>query len=280
MQEEITFIGGDLRSVELIKLFAKDGYKIYTYGFENYDFKSDKIIKISELDSPTNTIISAIPFSKDSINLNAKFSANIITVEELFRKLKNKKIIAGPFKNEIYNIAKKYNIELVDIMKNEELTILNVIPTAEGAIQIAMEESMETINGSNVLVLGFGRIGKVLSKMLWGLGANVYSEARKREDLAYIEAYGYNKIDLQDLNKFLPKFKYIFNTIPYLVLDKERLDLINNDTIIIDLASSPGGVDFEYAKTKGIKAILALGLPGKVAPRTAAKYIYKVIGGM
>ena len=280
MQKEITFIGGDLRSAELIKLFAKDDYKIYTYGFENYDFKNDEIIKISEIESLTNTVISAIPFSKDGINLNSVFSKDNITISELFKKSENKKLIAGPFKNEIHDLAKKYNIELVDIMKNEELTILNVIPTAEGAIQIAMEESMETINGSNVLVLGFGRIGKVLSKMLWGLGANVYSEARKREDLAYIEAYGYNKIDLQDLNKFLPKFKYIFNTIPYLVLDKERLDLINNDTIIIDLASSPGGVDFEYAKTKGIKAILALGLPGKVAPRTAAKYIYKVIGGM
>ena len=239
MQKEITFIGGDLRSAELIKLFAKDDYKIYTYGFENYDFKNDEIIKISEIESLTNTVISAIPFSKDGINLNSVFSKDNITISELFKKSENKKLIAGPFKNEIHDLAKKYNIELVDIMKNEELTILNVIPTAEGAIQIAMEESMETINGSNVLVLGFGRIGKVLSKMLWGLGANVYSEARKREDLAYIEAYGYNKIDLQDLNKFLPKFKYIFNTIPYLILDKERLDLINNDTIIIDLASSP-----------------------------------------
>lgn len=239
MQKEITFIGGDLRSVELIKLFAKEDYKIYTYGFENYDYKNDSIIKMKGLESITDIVISAIPFSKDSINLNAKFSANIITVEEMFKRLKNKKIIAGPFKNELYDLAKKSNIELVDVMKNEELTILNVIPTAEGAIQIAMEESLETLHGNNTLVLGFGRIGKVLAKMLLGLGANVYCEARKREDLAYIEAYGYNKIDLKDLNKNIQKFKYIFNTIPYLILDKERLNLIKKDTLIIDLASSP-----------------------------------------
>ena len=113
--------------------------------------------------------------------------------------------------------------------------------------------------------------------MLLGIGAKVSCEARKKEDLAYIEAYGYQKIDLKELNEFLPKFKYIFNTIPNLILDKQRLDCINKDAIIIDLASSPGGVDFEYAKKKEIKAILALGLPGKVAPLTAAKYIKKVL---
>lgn len=244
MQKEITFIGGDLRIVELINLFAKDGFKTYTYGFENYDFSTENVLKMSKLEAPTNTIISSIPFSKDGKNLNSAFSKEKITISDFFEKSANKKIIAGPFKSEIYDLAKKSNIELVDVMKNEELTILNVIPTAEGAIQVAMEESLETIHGNNVLVLGFGRIGKVLSKMLLGLGANVYSEARKKEDLAYIEAYGYNKIELKDLNKYLHKFKYIFNTIPYLILDKERLNLIKKDTLIIDLASSPRGSRF------------------------------------
>lgn len=239
MQKEITFIGGDLRNIELMKLFAKDDYKVYTYGFENYDFKNESIIKMKGLESITDIVISAIPFSKDGKNVNARYSKSNIEIEEMFKNLKYKTIIAGPFKNEIIDLAKKSNIELVDIMKNEELTILNVIPTAEGAIQVAMEESLETLHGSNVLILGFGRIGKVLSKMLLGIGANVYCEARKKEDLAFIEAYGYNKIDLKDLNKHLHEFKFIFNTIPYLILDKERLDLINKDAIIIDLASSP-----------------------------------------
>ena len=165
MQKEITVIGGDLRIAELIKLFAKDNYKIYTYGFDNYDFNSEDILKMNKLEILTNMVISAIPFSKDGINVNSVFSNVSIIISELFKKSENKKIIAGPFKNDIYNLAKEYNVELVDIMKNEELTILNVIPTAEGAIQIAMEGSTTTLNGENALILGFGRIGKVLAKL-------------------------------------------------------------------------------------------------------------------
>lgn len=277
MQNEITFIGGDLRNVELINLYANENYKIYTYGFEKYDFLDENIIKMETLKVPTETVISSIPFSKDGEYINSAFAEKKISIEELFNQAKGKKIIAGAISPKMAESALSYNVELVDLMKNEELTILNVIPTAEGAIAVAMEESKETIHGNNSLVLGFGRIGKVLSKMLLGLGANVYSEARKKEDLAYIEALGYNKIDLKDLNNYLPRFKYIFNTIPSMILDKERLDLINKDAIIIDLASSPGGVDFDYARKIGINAILALGLPGKVAPRTAAKYIYDIL---
>lgn len=276
MQKQITFIGGDLRNAKLIEMFAKDNYKIYTYGFEKYNFNND-VIKNEKLKISTDIIISAIPFSKDGIFINEKFSNQKIKIEELFQKAVNKKIIAGAVKEHIINVAKEYNIEITDILNNEELTILNVIPTAEGAIQIAMEESEETIHGSNCMVLGFGRIGKILSKMLFSLGAKVYCEARKPEDLAYIEAYGYEKVNLKNLNSFLPKCKYIFNTIPNLILDKQRLDYIKSDALIIDLASSPGGVDFEYAQKIGVKAILALGLPGKVAPLTAAKYIKNVL---
>lgn len=283
MQKKIVLVGGDQRNAEVAELFAAENHKVFVYGFEKYNFIHKNITKCDNLQTEADFIISGIPFSKDGIYINSNFSREAIKIEELFNKAQNKKIIAGGIKKEIYEIAKKYNCELIDILNNEELTILNVIPTAEGAIQIAMEESQETINGSKCLVMGFGRIGKVLSKMLAGIGAKVYCEARKKEDLAYIEAYGYEKIELNDLDKFLPEFKYIFNTIPSLILDRERLKFINKDTIIIDLASNPGGVDFDVAKEKGIKAILALGLPGKVAPRTAARYIKEVlknIGGI
>lgn len=277
MQRNMLFIGGDLRNVELMKLYAKEECNIYAYGFENYNFENEKIVKVDNLDIATDVAISSIPFSKDGKFIKSSFNNAPIEIETVFNKLKGKTIIAGAVKDEVLKTANKYQINLIDIMKNEELTILNVIPTAEGAIQIAMEESIVTLHGNKCLVLGYGRIGKVLSKMLNGIGAKVYCEARKDKDLAYIRAYGYNPIDLEELNKFLPQFKYIFNTIPSLILDKEKLEYINRDTIIIDLASSPGGVDFEYAKEKGIKSILALGLPGKVAPHTTAEYIKEVL---
>ena len=277
LKKELFFAGGDLRSAKLAEMFAQEGYIIHTYGLENYDFKNNNIIKEERLKLDDGKIISAIPFSKDDKYLNAPFAKEPISIKNLFEKAVGKEIIVGAVKQEIYDLANTNNCKLYDILDNEKLTILNVIPTAEGAIQVAMEESEETIHGNNAIVLGFGRIGKVLSKMLVGIGANVYVEARKKEDLAYINAYGYNMVDIKSLKEYLPRCKYIFNTIPHLILDKNMLEYVASDAIIIDLASKPGGVDFEYAKQKNIKAILAFGLPGRVAPYTAAKYIKETV---
>ena len=155
--------------------------------------------------------------------------------------------------------------------------MLNAIPTAEGAIQIAMEKSKITLHGSKCLILGFGRIGKILAKMLIGIGADVYCEARKHSDIAWIKSYGYNAIDLTELDTYLNDFDFIFNTIPHLILDKDKLSLINKECVFIDLASKPGGIDFDEAKNLELQTEWALALPGKVAPRTSANYIYQII---
>ena len=163
------------------------------------------------------------------------------------------------------------------LTQTEEFIVLNAIATAEGTIQIAMEETQRTIHGTKILVMGFGRVGKVLSNMLKGIGAEVYCEARKNEDLAWIKAYGYNPVHLNDLNENLNKFDIVINTIPFQILDKERLDLLKEDVVIIDLASNPGGVDRRVAREKGIKVIWALSLPGKVAPLTSAEFIKEAL---
>ena len=109
------------------------------------------------------------------------------------------------------------------------------------------------------------------------MGANVFCEARKMEDLAWITTYGYNKIPLKNLSENLSKFDIIFNTIPNIILDAEKLKLIKKSTLIIDLASKPGGVEQEAAKDLGLKMVWALAIPGKIAPKSAAKIIKQTI---
>jgi dipicolinate synthase subunit A len=113
--------------------------------------------------------------------------------------------------------------------------------------------------------------------MLSGIGAKVYCEARKNEDIAWIKAYGYEPIHLNDLDSHLSKFDIIINTIPFQILDNDRLDLLKKDIVIIDLASNPGGVDRKAAKEKNLKLIWALSLPGKVAPVTSAEFIKETL---
>ena len=105
----------------------------------------------------------------------------------------------------------------------------------------------------------------------------VYCEARKSSDLAWIKAYGYKEIPLENLKENICKMDIVFNTIPYKILDKSTLILMSKETLIIDLASAPGGVDYEVAEKLGIKAILASALPGKVAPDSASDYIKEFV---
>lgn len=249
-------LGTDNRSVKLRELYLKEGNKISDYIDGDY-------------------IIAPIPFSRDGEKVNGE----ILTVNEILDlpNIQDKVIFSGAISNNIKARLKENNVKYYDLMELDEVAILNAIPTAEGAIATAMEMTDFTLCESNVLVMGFGRIGKILSKMLHGIGANVYVEARKEKDLAMVRAMGYIPVNLDDLDKYLNKFDIIFNTIPTTILDKDKLNIVNRNCSIIDLASSPGGIDFEYAKEIGLNVVWALALPGKVAPLSSAMYVKEAI---
>lgn len=144
-------------------------------------------------------------------------------------------------------------------------------------MQIAMEELATTIFGLDVLIIGYGRISKVLSRTLASLGANVTVSARKFSDLAWIEANGYHPAHTNALEEVIGNVQLIVNTVPAAVLNEELLSQVRKGCLLIDLASKPGGIDFNTANKLGLKAIWALSLPGKVAPISAGKIIYDTI---
>ena len=256
----ISIIGGDQRIIELARIIQNNKRdNLYLYGIDETDIIKDFQIasSLKEAIDKSEMIITSIPLSKDGEHIYAPFSTKTILISDLFEYAKNKKIITGNISNQ------QSDNEIIDVLKLEELAVLNAIPTAEGAIQIAIEKSDITLHESNCLVMGFGKIGKILSKMLYGMGANVYCEARKESDIAFIKAYGYNDIYLKDLSQYLGKFDFIFNTIPNIILDKTNLSYIKKECIIIDLASKPGGVDFDYANSINLKTYWALALPRK-----------------
>ena len=134
-----------------------------------------------------------------------------------------------------------------------------------------------TLHSSRCLITGYGRIGKVLARMLKGMGAHVSVEARKYADLAMIDSIGCEAVSLGELPLAVGSFDVIFNTVPAMLFDRKLLRHIDRKTLIIDLASKPGGVDFEAAKEMGIRVIWALSLPGKIAPVTSGAIIKDTI---
>ena len=279
MEKIISIIGGDLRMVKLIDILVKEGYHIFTYGLEKIEKKENVFPceSLKEAIEKAVLILGPLPLTSDRKTVSTPFSSVKIDLEEFLKMLKGKRFIAGNIIESARKILDDNDTVYTDLLRREELVVLNAIATAEGAIQLAIQETPITIHGSNVLIMGFGRIGKVLAKMLEGIGAKVFCEARKKDDIAWIKAYGYNPIFIDNLDENLGKFDVIFNTIPFQILDSNRIKLLKKDCLIIDLASYPGGVDLVAAKENNIKAIWALSLPGKVAPVTSAEYIKETI---
>ena len=175
--------------IKLTEMVIDEGVEKFTDGLENSEIPNeDKCKNLDEAISKSDVILGPIPFSSNGKTINTPFSNKKVLVEEFLEIISGKTLLAGQFKQGIYDIAKEKNIKLIDILKREDLSVLNAVSTAEGTIKIAIEETPKNLHGSNILVLGFGRIGKVLSNMLKGLGAKVSCEARKNSDLAWIKA--------------------------------------------------------------------------------------------
>lgn len=267
--------------IRLAELFSYK-YTVFTYGLEKYfdEHKENVNDKIHICDSieqcleSSNVVISAVPLSRDKVTVNSPYSDHTIKLDGMYHKIENKTFIAGGIPTEFYE---NKTIKNIDLLQTEELAILNAIPTAEGAIKIAIEESEITIHESNIMILGFGKIGKILCKSLKGLGANIYCTARKESDLAWIREERYIPVTYREIENYAENMDIVINTVPALVIDEKIIKKLNRNCFIIDVASNPGGVDKEIAKRYKIKVITALGIPGKIAPKTAAKYIKEII---
>ncbi len=280
---KLLFVGGDRRQIRAANQIAQRGVEVSVFGFGESDSVkfSKKIcqdVLFHEIKDKYKIIILPLPSSVDGENINITNEKINIKIRDFFENVsKDSIILAGKCNQEIIKIKEETGFTLIDYFEREDLNILNAIPTAEGAIQIAMEELPFTIHSSKCLVIGNGKIGKILSKMLDGLGADVTVAARKTRDRALAFSFGIKGIPTTTLYENIGNFDIIFNTVPKPLLDKDTLLKVNKNSLVIDLASSPGGIDFDAARKMGIKVIWALSLPGKVAPDTAGDIIGKTI---
>ncbi len=270
MRPAISILGGDLRQVYLARLLSEDGWKVITWGLEKGGGDGG-----APLDQALagNILLLPMPVCRNGM-LHLPLTDTELEAERLWARLRYDQLLLGGMTSDLSRrLMADYGLTLLDYYNREETQVANAVPTAEGALQLAMESTDRTLHGSRCLIIGYGRIGRLLADRLLALGAEVTVSARKYGDLAWIEAWGYRGVQTGALTGQLDRFDLIFNTAPALILDGTRLREAREDCVIIDLASAPGGVDLEAAKRLSRRAIPAPGLPGKVAPRTAAAAI-------
>ena len=270
--KNIWVAGGDPRQAALAELLADDGHSVHTYALElGEGMKCEPSMAGADR---ADCVVLPLPALGPDGKLNAPLSAHSCTLPELLDPLRPGQLVcAGMAGEHLKRMAAERDLILRDYFAREELAVMNAIPTAEGAIQIAMEELPITLHDARVLIIGFGRLGKALAPRLQALGARVWVSARRYEQRAAAECMGLGSEGMERLSDWLCSYDLVFNTVPAPVLGVEELAALKERALVIDLASRPGGVDMEAAAALGVRVVWALSLPGKVAPVTSGRYI-------
>lgn len=272
MKRCVSVLGGDPRQLCLAELFREEGHTVHTWGLA----PPERERPLSQA-AAGNLVILPQPVSPDGLHLS--LGRGELLLEDLWPMLKgeDRVVLGGRIDPATKQSAQAAGVALTDYFRREELQVANAVPTAEGAIAAAMAATDRTLQDCRCLVIGFGRIGKLLAHRLRGLAARVTVSARRYEHLAWIEALGYAPLRTDRLEGSIRPFHVIFNTVPALILDRRLLEEVRPDCVVVDVASAPGGVDFAAARELGITALQELALPGRVAPLTAARAVRDAI---
>lgn len=279
MKKKFLIAGGDLRFVKSAEFLAENGCVVNTIGFDNGIETNGGVHTLSGISSlRTDCLVLPLPVTQDGININSPYSKEKIPIKALAAAVKdNGTVFGGRFPEDVILYFQSKGLTVIDYSEREEFAVMNAEATAEGALAAALEETDRTIMGQRILILGMGRISKALIRLLSGFGAKITAAARKCSDRAWAEIYGCRSADINAVDGELEFADIVFNTVPVPLLDEKRLKLLRPDCLVIDLASKPGGVDFESAAKIGVKTLWLLSLPGKSAPTTAGITIGRTI---
>ena len=263
MENKMLVIRGDERQIYLMDVLRKAEFDV-TFANDFLELTEDEVAKYQVLLLPIVVQPKVLEHCKENLK-------------------QGQRVYGGMFPEEFVQHIKRKGVILFDYTKDESIAIKNAVATAEGAIAEAIINSKVNLHGSQCLVIGFGRCGEILADKLKGLKCDVTVLLRNREQMARAEAYGYHvKSCIEVKERVLQKEKevcydYIFNTAPAMLVDKRFLQEQKNTVTIIDIASAPGGVDYEACKEFGIMAKNCLSLPGKYAPKTLIKQMSLLI---
>jgi len=275
---QVVLAGGDARQLEVIRRLTEMDASVVLVGFDRLDTPFSGVVKADwspEILRQANALVLPAVGTDDDGTISTIFTDQELKLTDahLAEAPKTCKIVAGMAKPYLRKLCEKYHLTLVELFERDDVAIYNSIPTAEGALMMAIQNTDITIHGSSCIVLGLGRTGHTMARTLQALGARVKVGVRRDEAFARAYEMGFEPFYMPDLARLAGNIDLIFNTIPTMIVTAQVIAQLPLRACIIDLASKPGGTDFRFAEKRGIKALLAPGLPGIVAPKTAGRII-------
>ncbi|SFL75568.1 dipicolinate synthase subunit A [Salibacterium qingdaonense] len=283
MKKNILLAGGDERQLKMAEYLHEQGMSVAMLGFPEESGLPTEIpchqageeLKWEYLD----VVVFPASGIQSGMTVHAPLSASPLKVEEnwLQRLPREARICTGISTDEADQLMKKSGRTYTALLEQEETALYNAVPTAEGVLLTAIQNTDETIHGSRVVVLGFGRTGSVIARTFSALGAYVEVGTSDPVEKARAKTYGHFVFHLDETAQALQRKDLCINTIPALLLTKNMLQDVSVRTLIIDIASRPGGTDFSYAAQRKMTALWTPGLPGKTAPKTAGRILGSVL---
>lgn len=273
---KILIAGGDMRQIFCAEKLSQK-YDICVVGFDD-EYMMDEILLYKNnnwTEKYDCAILPIMPFDEAG-NINTPCFSGKLTTAKIYSMLKKNAVVFVGIDDK--RVWEKFpETAVVNYMSREELCLKNAIPTAEGAIMTAIRELPVTLNGTSVLIVGAGRIGTALVTILKGFGADITLAVRNGKGVAKARILGVKSVFTKEMGS---EYALVFNTVPELIFDRERLFGFDKNTLFIDLASRPGGINFDGAAELGRKVIWAQGLPGKTAPVTAGEFVAETVIGI
>ncbi len=260
---KIAVVGGDARMLAAARLFGENGFETATAAL------GEGSAGIKNALCGAAAAVLPLPYEKGGI-LNSPMSNEAINIDDVFAAAEGGTLFIGG------GLSQRGG-DFADYAVREDFLLQNALITAEAAVEIALRETKSTLFGAKILIIGYGRIGVQLTRLLTAFGASVTVAARRSESRLLAELSGANSADVTDLAKQARTAEIIFNTVPQLMLGEKALKKLKSKTLIIDLASGAGGCDKAAAEKLGIRLIHALALPGRHAPEAAGKAVFKAV---
>ena len=267
-------LGGDNRALYLGEYLENQGLKVCYYAFNHTECYSS----LEEAVNSSDVIVLPLPFTKDRLTLNTPLFDDRVLISDIMALLSDKKtVFGGQLPKSFCEELESRGCPYCDYFLLDELAIYNAVPTAEGVVQVLIEELPITIHGMKCAVLGYGRVGRVVANTLSSLGAQVTVFARKQRAFAEIYTSSAEYRHIEELTTEFNNFDAVINTVPVRILGSAQLAGLNPECVLIEVASAPFGIDFQAAKERAFKVVKAGSLPGRVAPKTAGEIIGRSI---
>lgn len=272
-------LGGDRRQVYLARSLAEKGFRVRCFGLpEGTAWEGCETAgSLEEALFQADIVAGPVPFYKATGIFGFEREKSLTEDGILKYMKKNSLFFGGGLSQAFQRKAEQAGIYCIDFMKEEQVIIGNTRAAAEGILAEAVKRSPSNLGGSSCIVIGYGACGRTLTDYLKAIGCCVTVIEKDRERALWAGMKADKTAGPAGLEKAIEDASYIFNTAPALVLKEALLKRVRKDTLILDLASFPGGVDYQAAEREGIQAVLLPGLPGIYAPRSSGEILAEAV---